>query len=290
MNRVTLQEMGNAHDSPGRETLLEIAGLQISGPLSEEAPSRTVLVHGVSLRLRSGETLGLVGESGSGKTLTALAVMGLLPPGVRVEAGTVRLGDRDLLGLEAREARRVRGREIGMVFQEAVNALDPLLPVGRQIGDALRRHGRGESWWESAVERLRELGLEDPERVAQMRPHELSGGMAQRALIALTLACEPRILICDEPTRGLDAATAVSVLDALQRARSPAQAQLLISHDLDAVHHVAERVAVMHAGKIVEELDLSSGRDLARDAQHPYTLALLAARPSATPDGGEAAP
>lgn len=266
------------------EALLEVRGLRLSGPLAGASGSRAMLVDSVSLRLRAGETLALVGESGSGKTLTALAVLGLLPPGVRVEAGALWFDGRDLLNLRARALRKLRGRGMAMVFQEASSALDPLLDVGRQIGDALRRHGGQDQVRQRTLELLRSLDFEHPERVARARPHELSGGMAQRALLALALACEPKLLICDEPTRALDAPTATLVLDVLLRARSPGRSQLVISHDLDAVRRVADRIAVMHAGQIVEFLDLGEGAaDLESQARHPYTRALLAARPGGEP-------
>ena len=266
------------------ELPLRVRELRISGPLTEGSRSRAMLVDSVSFDLHAGQTLALVGESGSGKTLTALAILGLLPPGVRIESGSVAFEGENLLRVAPTRMREVRGGGIGMVFQEATSALDPLLGVGRQIGDALRRHGVAEGVRGRTLDLLRRLDFEEPERIFDVRPHELSGGMAQRALLALTLACEPRVLICDEPTRGLDAPTAASVLEVLGRVRSSRRSLLLISHDLSAVRRVAQRVAVMHAGQIVEVLELDEdGESLERRAQHPYTRALLAARPGSAP-------
>lgn len=280
----TLAPMNEA-ESPGRDQeLLEVRELRISGPLDEAAGTRALLVDSVSFALEPGETLALVGESGSGKTLTALALLGLLPAGVRVEGGSVAFRGVELLRLGTRELQRVRGSGIAMMFQEAASALDPLLGIGRQVCDALRRHGGEERVRERALSLLRELDFDDPEHAFSLRPHELSGGMAQRALLAVTLACDPKVLICDEPTRALDAPTAASVLEILRDARRPHRSQLLISHDLDAVARVAQRIAVMHAGQIVEWLEVGgSPPDLEGRARHPYTRALLAARPGRSP-------
>jgi peptide/nickel transport system ATP-binding protein len=255
-------------------------------------------VNGVSLRIGAGESLGLVGESGSGKTMLALAMMGLLPEGARVE-GEAWLGEdteaaeagkeakekrvrrrTNLEGLSEREWRGVRGREIAMVFQEPMTSLNPVMRIGAQIEEAIRAHERVLSAGqvrERMLEALRRAAITDaPVRAAQF-PHQLSGGLRQRAMIAMALAAGPRLLIADEPTTALDVTVQKQILDLLDRLRRELRLGLLfITHDLGVVAQVADRVAVMYAGRVVEQ---GPSRAVLAGPRHPYTQGLLAASP-----------
>jgi oligopeptide/dipeptide ABC transporter ATP-binding protein len=245
-------------------------------------------VDGVSLALAQGEALALVGESGSGKSLTALALLGLVPASGRIAGGAVLLGGTNLLALPERRRREYRGRRIGYVPQEAGGALDPVLSIGAQLGEALALHRalRGAAARTRAAALLTEVGLPDPEATLRRYPHQLSGGMRQRALIALALAGEPEVLIADEPTTALDVTVQAQILELLGALRtSRGMGLLLVTHDLGLVAGHADRVAVMYAGRIVEEATVSGL--FARPA-HPYTRALLAAVPRV--DGPPAPP
>jgi peptide/nickel transport system ATP-binding protein len=234
---------------------------------------------GVSLSVRPGEALGLVGESGCGKSMTALAILGLLPRGARVRSGSVRLQGQELLGASEDALCRVRGGSVGLIFQEPGACLDPVMRVGRQIGEALQLHRglRGAAQQAVLRELLVEVGLTDTDRVARAYPHELSGGMQQRAMIAMALAGEPVLLIADEPTTALDARIASQILDLLDRLRRErGLALLLISHDLAVIGGRCDRVLVMYAGRAVESAPAAEVFDAAR---HPYTAALIAASP-----------
>jgi oligopeptide/dipeptide ABC transporter ATP-binding protein len=241
-------------------------------------------VEGVSFAVAEGETLALVGESGCGKTLTALSVLRLTPPAAVVEAQSIVLRGRELTRLSDREMRDVRGKEVGVVFQDPLTALNPVWPVGEQVAEGLRLHeglGRRPAW-ERTVEALREVGIADPGRRASEYPHQLSGGMRQRAMIAAALACRPPLLIADEPTTALDVTLQAQIIDLLLRLREERQLSiLLITHDLGVVAELAHRVAVMYAGQVVESADVAA---LFRRPLHPYTRALLAAVPRL--DGG----
>jgi oligopeptide/dipeptide ABC transporter ATP-binding protein len=237
-------------------------------------------VDGASFSVRRGEAFALVGESGCGKTVTAMAVLNLLArlPSARAR-GQVLLEGRDLLACGEKAMRFVRGRKIGMVFQEPSVALNPVMTVGAQVAETLTAHGlagRREAR-RRAVEMLGHVGLPDPERQAGRYPHQLSGGMQQRAVMAGALACGPALLVADEPTTALDVtvqAQILRLLDRLRRARG--MALLLITHDLSVVSQVAERVAVMYAGRVVEQ---APADDLFRNPAHPYTQGLLKAVP-----------
>ncbi len=235
----------------------------------------------VSFSISREETLGLVGESGSGKSVTSLAVMGLVPspPGV-VEGGEVRFGGRDLLRLTDEELRRLRGAEIAMIFQDPMTSLNPLLTIGLQLSEVLEVH-RGMTRREArrrAAAALGDVGIPEPEARLDSHPHELSGGMRQRVMIAMALLCDPKVLIADEPTTALDVTIQAQILELLaDLQRRHGTAILLITHDLGVVAGRADRVHVMYAGRIVERADT---RDLFARPAHPYTRGLLRSVPS----------
>jgi oligopeptide/dipeptide ABC transporter ATP-binding protein len=240
-------------------------------------------VDGVSLTLGEGEVLGLVGESGSGKTVTCRALIRLLPGRrARIVAGRARIGGIDLLALDDAEMTAVRGATIGMVFQNPMTHLDPVMTIGAQIAEPLRRH-RGLSRKEAlahAVELLRQVGIPDARTRVGSYPHEFSGGMRQRALIAAALACGPKLLIADEPTTALDVTVQAQILRLLLDLRERAGlAIILISHDLGVVAQTCDTVAVMYASRIVERADK---RTLLRRPLHPYTRGLIGSQPGAT--------
>ncbi|MFJ4475844.1 dipeptide ABC transporter ATP-binding protein [Streptomyces xanthochromogenes] len=258
--------------------VLEVKDLRVSyGDASGRAMP---VVRGVGFTLRRGEVLGLVGESGAGKTATALALLGLLPPGARA-GGSARLLGTELIGLPVRELARLRGRHIAMVFQDPLAAFNPAQRVGDQIGEALRIHQRPRPTRESARRRAMELlegvRVPDPARVARSYPHELSGGLRQRAMIAMAIANAPDVIVADEPTSALDATVQAQVLDALDGARrATGAALLLVSHDLGVIAGTADRVAVMYAGRIVETAPVDA---LFATPRMPYTLGLLGSVP-----------
>jgi peptide/nickel transport system ATP-binding protein len=236
---------------------------------------------GVGLTVGAGETVGVVGESGSGKSVTALAVLGILPPAARVSGGRARFRGVDLLAVPPEEVARRRGRELSMVFQSPRTALNPIRTVGRQLEDVLARHtdltkrqGRAR-----AVELLADVQMPDPARRARAYPFELSGGMCQRVMIALAVACAPALLIADEPTTGLDVTTQAEILDLLQElARRRERATVLITHDLGLAAERCDRIVVMHAGHVVE---VAPARHLLVAPRHPYTAGLVASTPEA---------
>ncbi len=236
-------------------------------------------VDGASFEVYPGETLGLVGESGSGKSVSALSVLGLLSPSARVVSGAIRLGGRDLLGLSPREWRRLRGREISMVFQEPMTSLNPLFTVGRQVAEAVRCHERisRHAAWERSIEMLRTVEIPDPEMRARAYPHELSGGMRQRVMIAMALICRPTLLIADEPTTALDATIEAEILDLLEAMQKQfSMSVLLITHDLGVVSRRADEVAVLYSGRVMER---AAASDLFEAPAHPYTRMLLDSLP-----------
>jgi ABC-type glutathione transport system ATPase component len=230
------------------------------------------LIHGLSFGLAPGERLGLIGESGSGKSLTALAVLGLLPPGLTAH-GSVLLSGTQVVGAPGRRLDRLRGRAASVVFQEPLTALDPLMRIGRQVAGPIRRRRglRGAALRSAVLAALEEVAL--PERVARAYPHEISGGQRQRAAIAMALACEPALLIADEPTTALDVtvqAEVLALLDRLIAARD--MALLFIGHDLAVVAGVADRLIVLKEGSAVES---GRTRDIVREPRHPYTRSLV---------------
>ena len=237
------------------------------------------VVEAVSFELRRGETLALVGESGCGKSLVASALMRLLPPAGRISGGSIRLDDQELLGLSESQLQELRGNRISMIFQEPMSALNPVFTVGAQIAEALLLH-RGQdkaSARSQAIELLASVGIPDPGARARAYPHELSGGMRQRVLIAMALACEPALLIADEPTTALDVTIQAQILDLMHDLQERlGTAILFISHDFGVVSQMADRVAVMYAGRIAEQ---GAAGDVLESPEHPYTQALLATTP-----------
>ncbi|MFT7765309.1 dipeptide ABC transporter ATP-binding protein [Clavibacter tessellarius] len=242
------------------------------------------VVHGVSLRIAPGECLALVGTSGSGKSVTARSLLGLAGAGAHVEAAALEVGGRDLRAATPREWRRVRGSGVGLVLQDALSSLDPLRPIGREIGDPLRLHGMRDARARQArvVELLERVGMPDPGMRARQRSGELSGGLRQRALLAAAIALDPPLLVADEPTTALDATVQARILDLLAELRAAGQATLLVSHDLAVVARLADRVAVMHDGRVVEE---GPTADVLRAPAHRRTRALVAAVPTGVPRG-----
>jgi len=258
--------------------VLEVQNLRVSFP--GPAGGRFYPVDGVSFQLDRGETLALVGESGCGKSLTSLALLQLIPAPGRIESGSaIRLGDTDVLTLQGEALRRIRGRRIGMIFQDPMTSLNPVFTVGDQIAEGIRAHFKmpRSKARERALQLLQEVGIPDPIERLDAYPHQLSGGMRQRVMIAIALAAEPEILVADEPTTALDVTVQAQILEVLDRLRaSRGMAVLLITHDLGIVAGRADRVAVMYAGQIVEET--STARLFANPA-HPYTQGLFASVP-----------
>ena len=241
-------------------------------------------VNEVSLHIAAGESLGLVGESGSGKTMLSLALMGLLPPGARVSGEatlTTSASPKKLMALSEREWRDVRGGEIAMIFQEPMTSLNPVMRIGAQIEEAVRAHQPKLAAGEvkrKAIDALRRAAIPEPESRAKQFPHQLSGGLRQRAMIAMALAAGPRLLIADEPTTALDVTIQKQILALLDRLRRQLKLGLLfITHDLGVVAQVAERVAVMYAGRIIEE---GPAHEVFTRPKHPYTQGLMRASPT----------
>jgi len=237
-------------------------------------------VDSLNFSLHRGEILGLVGESGCGKSITAAALMGLVPsPLGIVEADQIMLGDKNLAQLDEASLRRVRGSEISMIFQEPLTALDPVFSIGSHLSTVIRRH-QGKSRHQArlcAVEMLERVGMADADRIMQRYPHQLSGGMRQRVMIAMAMACRPKVLIADEPTTALDVTTQAQVLEQLSElGQSFGTAILLITHDLGVVAQACDRALIMYCGRIVEEATVAA---LFRAPTHPYTAGLLAAVP-----------
>jgi peptide/nickel transport system ATP-binding protein len=234
----------------------------------------------VSLSVERGEIVGVVGESGSGKSVMAYAVMGLQDAAAQVQGGSVRFGGLDMLAASEQAMAAVRGRELAMIFQSPRTALNPIRKVGRQIEDILRQHAalRRSDLRRHAVEALARVGIPDPERRCEAYPFELSGGMCQRVMIAMALACSPFLLIADEPTTGLDVTTQAVIMDLIRdQSRSARMSTLLITHDLGLAGEYCDRIAVMHAGHLVE---VAATEELLSRPGHPYTQQLLAATPT----------
>jgi len=264
---------------PDSSALLEVRDLAVS--FAGENGRRVRAVNGVSLSLHAGRTLAIVGESGSGKSVTALSILRLLPPPPQaiVERGEVIFEGRDLLKLPARDMLRIRGGGVAMIFQEPMTSLNPVYTIGEQIIEAIRQHHRvlRRAAKEMASAALREVGIDDPHVRLHAYPHQFSGGMRQRVMIAMALACNPRILLADEPTTALDVTIAAQILDLLQRLqRSRGLSIMLITHDLGIVAQRADDVCVMYRGRIVEA---GTVKEVLARPMHPYTRALLECRP-----------
>jgi oligopeptide/dipeptide ABC transporter ATP-binding protein len=256
--------------------LLQINGLRTSF-YTRDGVVRAV--DGIDFRVERGEIMGLVGESGCGKSVTSLSIMGLVAGSGRVDAGEIQFDGRDLLKLKPDEMRKLRGDRLSMIFQQPQSSLNPVHDAGSQIGEVLELH-RGMKKGparQRALELLRMVGIPDPERRLTSFPHEMSGGMAQRVMIAMALACEPELLIADEPTTALDVTIQAQILDLIRNLRDQTgTAVILITHDLGVVAEMCDRVAVMYAGEIVEQADVTT---LFRTPRHPYTRGLIASIP-----------
>jgi peptide/nickel transport system ATP-binding protein len=261
--------------------LLEVKDLQT------HFPTRNGLVRavdGISFHLDAGELLGLVGESGCGKSITALSIMRLIASPGKIVGGEITFDGKNLLKLSDAEMRQIRGDDVAMIFQDPMTSLNPVFTVGEQIAEALRLHRKlsRKDARAAAIEAMQEVSIPDPSRRIDDYPHQLSGGMRQRVMIAMALACDPKLLIADEPTTALDVTIQAQILELLEELRRHRElAVLLITHDLGVVAEVADRVAVMYTGRIVEE---SSVEELFARPKHPYTEGLLRSVPKLTPE------
>jgi oligopeptide/dipeptide ABC transporter ATP-binding protein len=261
--------------------LLSVRDLRLSVGDGEEAFEPVV---GATLRAHRGEVVGVVGESGSGKSLTLRAIAGLLPPAIRHRGGEVEVGGIDVAHASAEELHRLHGEGVGMIFQEPMTALNPTMRIGTQIAEAARAHrdvSRSEAK-KKAIELLGRMGFTEPEQRYRLYPHELSGGMRQRVVIAIALAGEPGLLLCDEPTTALDATVTMRVLDLLVGLATEFDiGVVIVTHDLGVAARICNRIVVMYAGRMVEEGPAS---EVLRRPRHPYTLALLRAVPTRESD------
>ncbi len=262
--------------------LLEVTNLRT------QFPTRAGLVKsvdGVSFSIAEGELLSLVGESGCGKSITALSIMRLISPPGKITSGSIKFKNEELTTASAERLREIRGNDIAMIFQDPMTSLNPVFTVGEQIAEALRLHRKldKKQAWQAAIEAMKEVSIPSPERRVSDYPHQLSGGMRQRVMIAMALACDPELLIADEPTTALDVTIQAQILELLDKLRRTRKlAVLLITHDLGVVAEVADRVCVMYTGKIVEE---SGVDELFADPKHPYTRGLLRSVPKLTDAG-----
>lgn len=267
--------------------LLEIEDLRVVFKLRQ---GEAAALDSVSLRVEEGETLGVVGESGCGKSMTALAVMGLVPsPPGRIAAGSIRLRGEELVGADPARLRRMRGRDVAMIFQEPMTSLNPVFCVGDQIAEAITLHQEVDAAQarRDAVALLERVGIPEPAARARDYPHQMSGGMRQRVMIAMAVSCRPSILIADEPTTALDVTVQAQIFDLLDEIqRDTGAAILLITHDMGAVSEMADRVAVMYAGRVVEE---GAADDVLDAPLHPYTRGLIDCIPAVERGGGRLA-
>lgn len=257
--------------------LLEVHGLRTYFKTEEGLiPS----VNGVSFTVERGETLAIVGESGSGKSVTSMSIMGLVSPPGKIVGGEITFEGQDLLKLSAKEMRKLRGNDISIIFQEPMTSLNPVFTIGNQIGEVFRKH-QGLSKQEAkgkSIEMLEKVGISNANKIIHSFPHQLSGGMRQRVMIAIALACQPKLLIADEPTTALDVTIQAQILDLIETlSKEENTGVILITHDLGVVAEMADRVAVMYAGEIVEE---ASVFELFEHPGHPYTIGLLGSLPN----------
>ncbi len=263
--------------------LLEIRGLRTTFNTDE---GKVRAVNDVSLDIESGEVVGLVGESGCGKTAVSLSILQLLPtPPATIDGGEIRFEGRDLLTVSQDELRRIRGNEIAMIFQEPMTSLNPVFTIGNQLMESIALHQglTGTALRERAIVMLRLVGIPRAEEVIDEYPHRFSGGMRQRAMIAMALSCNPKLLIADEPTTALDVTIQAQILELMRElSERIGTAILFITHDLSVIAEMADRVAVMYAGKVVEEADVTT---LFHDPRHPYTQGLIRSRPTIEGNG-----
>ncbi|MEO4045091.1 ABC transporter ATP-binding protein [Hoeflea sp. CAU 1731] len=265
--------------------LLEIEDLVVT---FKSQHGEVTAIDGVCLQVEEGETLGIVGESGCGKSITALSVMGLVPfPAGRIAGGSIRLRGEEMTKVSAARARAVRGGEMAMIFQEPMTSLNPLFSVGSQISEAIMLHKnvRSDQAMAEAIELLERVGIPSPETRARNFPHQMSGGMRQRVMIAMAVSCRPSVLIADEPTTALDVTVQAQIFDLLNEVqRESGAAIILITHDMGAVSEMADRVAVMYAGRVIEE---GMADDVLDNPQHPYTRGLIDCVPNVSKGSAE---
>ncbi|RNB87687.1 ABC transporter ATP-binding protein [Brevibacillus fluminis] len=256
--------------------ILEVSNVNV---MIKKQRQELTIATDVSFAVGSGEALGIVGESGCGKSITALSIMGLLPNNVYVSKGSIRLKETDLVALKRNDYRKMRGKEIAMIFQEPMTSLNPVYSIGFQIVELLREHTQlsKKAAKTKAIDMLKLVGIPRPEEVINEYPHQLSGGMRQRVMIAMGLACDPSLLIADEPTTALDVTIQAQILELLKDIQKRYDMGiLLISHDLGVIAEVCDRVLVMYAGQVVEEASVQS---LFENPKHPYTRGLIASTP-----------
>ena len=265
-------------------SLLEVDGLKTCF-FTDDGP--VVAVNRISFRVKEGEILGLVGESGCGKSVTSLSIMRLISPPGKIVEGRILFEGKDLLSIPEKEMQSIRGNKISMIFQEPMTSLNPVMRIGDQVAESLilHRNMRKSHALEAAVGLLKDVSIPDPESRIKDYPHQLSGGMRQRVMMAIAIACKPALLIADEPTTALDVTIQAQILELLQRLRKEYQLSiLLITHALGVVAEVADRVIVMYAGRIVEEAPI---KELFRNPCHPYTVGLLDSIPRIDVDGAK---
>ncbi|MFF2177638.1 ABC transporter ATP-binding protein [Lysinibacillus sp. NPDC058147] len=269
-------------DQP-KEVLLEVNHLKIKFHLKNGKQAK--VVDDVSFTIRKGETVALVGESGSGKSITSLSIMRLLPiPPGEISAGTIKLNGKNLLNYKNKEMSNIRGNEISMIFQEPMTSLDPVFTIGNQMMEGIRRHQRisKKEAWEKSLQLLKEVGIANAEKIITEYPHQLSGGMRQRVMIAIAMSNNPQLLIADEPTTALDVTVQAQILKLMMKMKEEHRSAILfITHDMSVVAETADRVMVMYAGQIVEEAPV---RELFTNPKHPYTTALLKTMPNLDAD------
>ncbi|MGE7926290.1 ABC transporter ATP-binding protein [Lysinibacillus xylanilyticus] len=265
------------------QVLLEVNHLKIIFHLKNGKQAK--VVDDVSFTIRKGETVALVGESGSGKSITSLSIMRLLPiPPGEITAGTIKLNGKNLLDYKNKEMSTIRGNEISMIFQEPMTSLDPVFTIGNQMMEGIRRHQRisKKEAWEKSLQLLKEVGIANAEKVIAEYPHQLSGGMRQRVMIAIAMSNNPQLLIADEPTTALDVTVQAQILKLMMKMKEEHHSAILfITHDMSVVAETADRVMVMYAGQIVEEAPV---RELFTNPKHPYTTALLKTMPNLDTD------
>ncbi|MEC8254425.1 MAG: ABC transporter ATP-binding protein, partial [SAR324 cluster bacterium] len=257
---------------PAKSSLLQVRNLRVDFPTRR---GTLVAVDDVSFEIKAGEVLGVVGESGAGKSLTGAAIIGLLEPPGRISGGEVRLAGKRIDNLSQEQIRQIRGREIGMVFQDPLTSLNPLFRIGEQLTETLQTHADldEKSARKQAIDWLAEVGIPSPEVRIDQYPHQFSGGMRQRVVIALALCANPKLIIADEPTTALDVSIQAQIISLLKRlCRVHGTAVMLITHDMGVIAETADRVAVMYAGRFVE---IGEARKVIQNAKHPYTLGLM---------------